>query len=200
VERASPPRWRHCVEAVADETAGLPTSVVLVAHSGSGPLLPAIADGIASEVAGLIFVDAGLPARAPSTPLAPPAMLARLRRRAVDGVLPPWSTWFGADAMRELLPDDSERAAVERELPSLPLEYFEEAAPTAAGWDRVPCGYVRLSEAYEEAAADAEARGWPVEAIDDGHHLSTCTAPERVAEAVLRVWRAATAAAERARP
>jgi hypothetical protein len=179
---------------VADATAGLRGSAVLVAHSGSGPLLAAIADGIAPQLGGLIFVDAGLPARETSTPLAPPAMLARLRQRAVDGVLPPWSTWFGPDAMRELLPDEADRAAVERELPSLPLAYFEEAAPSPAGWDRVPCAYVRLSEAYEEAAADAEARGWTVATIDDAHHLSTVTAPGRVADAVLRVWRASTAA------
>ena len=31
---------------------------------------------------------------------------------ATDGVLPPWSRWFGADAMREVVPDERLRALI----------------------------------------------------------------------------------------
>ena len=60
--------------------------------------------------------------------------------------------------MRELVPDEPARAALERELPFLPLSYFEESVPSPAGWDRVPCAYLLLSDAYKDAASDAHGR------------------------------------------
>jgi pimeloyl-ACP methyl ester carboxylesterase len=180
------PRWRSCVEAAAKATEGLENPVILVAHSGSGPLLPAIGAGVPAAVAAMIFVDAALPALGPTTELAPPETLARLRDRAVDGLLPRWSTWFEEDLMRELLPDQADRAAVERELPTLPVAYFEETVPNPDGWDRVPCAYLRLSQAYDEAAADASRRGWRAGSLD-GHHLSIVAAPNAVADALIRL-------------
>jgi hypothetical protein len=186
IATAPVPRWRYCVNAVAEATEEVECPVILVAHSGSGLLLPAIAGGIAAEVAALIFVDAGLPASGPRTATATPELLARLRGRAVDGLLPRWSTWFGGDVLRELLPEEDVRAAVERELPALPLAYFEETVPNPDGWDRVPCAYLRLSDAYDEAASEAEERGWPTSTIE-GHHLSMTTAPDAVADALVRL-------------
>src|SRR5438874_3437302 len=60
---AAPRDWRECVEAVRAGVAELSEPVVLVSHSGSGLLLPLIADALAQPVRGLIFVDSGLPAK-----------------------------------------------------------------------------------------------------------------------------------------
>jgi pimeloyl-ACP methyl ester carboxylesterase len=59
-----PPCWSQHRAAVVGALARVPLDrpVVLVGHSGAGPLLPAIAGGLRQRVAGYVFVDAGLPA------------------------------------------------------------------------------------------------------------------------------------------
>jgi pimeloyl-ACP methyl ester carboxylesterase len=172
---------------VRDAVRELSDPIVLVGHSGGGLLLPAISGTVAPPVSRLVFVDSGVPASTGDTPLAPPTFLDRLRALAVDGTLPPWSTWWGEDAMRELVPDDELRAELSREMPSLPLAYFEQRAPSPAGWDDVPCAYLLLSEAYRDAAAEASERGWPVEEIEGAEHLHIAIAPEEVADALIRL-------------
>ena len=54
-----------------------------------------------------VFVDAGLPTDGPDP------FLDRLRDIAEDGLLPPWSTWFGPDVMATLVPDPTRRAEIE---------------------------------------------------------------------------------------
>ena len=89
--------------------------------------------------------------------------------------------------MRELVPDQAARAALERELPSLPLSYFEESVPSPAGWDRVPCVYLLLSDAYRDAASDARAREWRVEEITGAQHLHLVVAPATVADVLIQL-------------
>jgi pimeloyl-ACP methyl ester carboxylesterase len=153
--------------------------IVLVGHSGGGLLLPVIADAVAPPVSGLIFVDSGVPASTGETPLVPESFLAHLRTLDVDGMLPPWSSWFGEDAMRTLVPDEALRTALVREMPSLPLADFEERLPSPAGWERRPCAYLLLSDAYREAAAEARERGWPVEEITERSTSTSRWPPKR---------------------
>jgi pimeloyl-ACP methyl ester carboxylesterase len=161
--------------------------LVLVGHSGGGLLLPVIVDAVAPPVSGLIFVDSGVPASTGETPVVPESFLAHLRMLAVDGMLPPWSSWFGEDAMRNLVPDEALRTALVREMPSLPLAYFEERLPSPSGWDRLPCAYLLLSEAYKEEAAEAKERGWRVEQITGAQHLHIAVAPEAITDALIRL-------------
>jgi pimeloyl-ACP methyl ester carboxylesterase len=183
-----PPRqWRHCVEAVRNAVGPLSNPTVLVGHSGGGLLLPTIAGAVAAPISRLIFVDSGVPASTGETPLAPPALLDHLRTLAVSGTLPPWSTWWGEDAMRDLLPDEALRTELAREMPSLPLSYFEQDVPSPAGWERVPCAYLLLSDAYRNAAAEARERGWRVEEITGAQHLHIAVAPEAVTDALIRL-------------
>jgi pimeloyl-ACP methyl ester carboxylesterase len=184
---APPPQWRRCVEAVRNATRAVSTPLVLVGHSGGGLLLPAIADSVAQPVSRLIFVDSGVPAAIGETPLALPRFLEYLRALAVDGTLPPWSAWWGEEAMSDLVPDHALRAALAREMPSLPLAYFEQRVPSPAGWDRLPCSYVLLSEAYRDAAAEARARGWRVEEIAEAQHLHIAVAPDAVTDTLIRL-------------
>jgi pimeloyl-ACP methyl ester carboxylesterase len=184
----APPRhWRDCVAAVRGAVGSVSSPVVLAGHSGGGLLLPAIAGALAAPVSQLMFVDADVPARRGETPLAPQAFLEDLRARAVSGTLPPWSSWWGEDTMRELVPDETLRAALTREMPSLPLSYFEQGVPSPVGWERIPCGYLLLSDAYRDAAAEAQARGWRVEEIAGAQHLHIAVAAEAVADALVRL-------------
>jgi pimeloyl-ACP methyl ester carboxylesterase len=184
---APPQRWQQCAEAARAAVRTLSDPIVLVGHSGGGLLLPVIADAVAPPVSGLIFVDSGVPAITGETPAAPQPFLDHLRTLAVDGTLPPWSTWWGEHAMRDLVPDEGLRAALVREMPSLPLAYFEQRIPSPTGWDRVPCAYLLLSDAYRDEATEARKRGWRVEEITEAQHLHVAVAPEAVADALIRV-------------
>jgi pimeloyl-ACP methyl ester carboxylesterase len=182
-----PGHWRDCVEAARDAVRTLSEPVVLVGHSGGGLLLPVIADAVAAPVSGLIFVDSRVPASTGGTPLVRSSFVDRLRTLAVGGVVPPWSTWWGEDTMRDLVPDEALRTQLAREIPSLPLAYFAERIPSPVGWDRMPCSYLLLSDAYRDAAAEARGRGWPVEEILGARHLHIAVAPEAVTDALIRL-------------
>jgi hypothetical protein len=174
-------------QAAADavDTARPPGPVVLVGHSGAGPLLPGIADRTAAPVRALLYVDSLLPQAGASWFDRAPADLAdHLRGLARDGLLPPWNEWFGADAIEEVLPDPHLRERFVADVPRLPLTYFHEPAPPAS-WDG-PSGYILLSEAYENDAAQARRRGWPV-LERRSHHLSMLTDPAAAAAAILEL-------------
>jgi hypothetical protein len=114
----------------------------------------------------------------------------QLRPMAADGVLPPWSNWFGPGAMRELVPDERLRADLEAEMPRLPLSYFEASVPMPDDWPDRPCGYLLLSAVpYGHSAAEARAYGWPVIEIPDVQHLAIATNPIAVSEALLDLER-----------
>jgi pimeloyl-ACP methyl ester carboxylesterase len=186
VAAAPEPQWRHVADAVRIATGNLDQRIILVGHSGAGLLLPVIADASDNEVAALVFVDSFLPPPAGGLPLGSPAFMDQLRAMATAGVLPPWSQWFGPDAMRELVPDERLRADLEAEMPRLPLSYFEATVPLPEDWSIRPCGYLLLSATvYAASAAEARARGWPVTEIPDVQHLATATDPIPVTDGLI---------------
>ena len=190
VAEAPEPQWRHAPAAVRAATSHLQQRVVLVGHSGAGPLLPVIADALDVDVAGLVFVDSRLPPPAGRSPLGAPEFMDQLRAMATDGVLPTWSRWFGLDAMRELVPDERQRMDLEAEMPRLPLSYFEAAVPLPHEWGRrCLCAYLLLSTPYRDSAAEARAYRWPVIEIDGVQHLAIATNPIPVTEALLDLER-----------
>jgi pimeloyl-ACP methyl ester carboxylesterase len=195
VAGAGAPQWRHVPEAVAAAVAPIDRPVVLAGHSGGGLLLPTIADALTVDVAGVVFVDSFLPPATGSLELGPPEFMAQLRPLAVDGVLPPWSSWFGEDAMRELVPDDRMRGALEDEMPRLPLSYFDESVPLPDGWDECPCAYILLTRPHGESAADARARGWLVAEIPGVQHLAMATEPITVTDTLVELERALVSSA-----
>ena len=161
---------------VADEPA------ILIGHSGAGALL-APAGLAADRVHGYLFVDAGLPIPGRSQMSTMPSDLAdQLRQMADrDGWLPPWPQWWGDDALAELIPDAGTRQRFAAECPRLPLGLFDEVLPEGR---HAPGAYLRLSEAYDEPAALARERGWPLIELAS-HHLAPLTDPAIVADAVL---------------
>ena len=191
IPAAPAPQWRHVPEVVRAATAETAAHVVLVGHSGAGLLLSVIADALEVEVAGLVFVDSRLPPPAGRSPLGAPEFMDQLRAMATDGLLPPWSRWFGLDTMRELVPDERLRADLEAEMPRLPLSYFEAAVPLPDEWGARPCAYLRFTgEPYAESAAQAREHGWPVAEMPGAGHLAMASDPIAVTDALLELERA----------
>ena len=191
VAEAPAPQWRHVPQTVHYALSQVTDPLLLIGHSGAGLLLPAIADTLNRELAGLIFVDAFLPPASGDTQLMPPELLDRLRPLATNGVLPPWSQWFGADTMRKLVPDPALRSSLEREMPRLPLSYFDASVPMPEGWLDQPCAYLLLSpDPYGESATRARNLGWPVADLPHSHHLTIVTDPVAVTDTLLTLERA----------
>ncbi|GAA0473397.1 hypothetical protein Aca07nite_56840 [Actinoplanes capillaceus] len=184
-----PPFWPAVARAVAAGVERVPEGdeVVLVAHSNAGLFVPVVVGALTRTVKACVFVDAALPARGSATAVASPGFLEVLRSRAdVDGVLPAWTEWWDDADVAPLFPDPVTRRMVEKEQPRLPLSYYEQRIPVPEGWDRQRCGYVLFDEAYEEAAADAKERGWPVEHLP-GLHLHQLVDPDGVVAAVRKL-------------
>ncbi len=183
-----PPYWLTHAAGVA---AGLPDEdrMVLVAHSGAGPLLPAIGrlarnrDRSAS-LAGYLFVDSDLPRDGCSRfDLFEDADAARmLRQRSTRGWLPRWRD----GDLEAFIPDRRRRAALVAELPETPLALYEEPITVPDDWPEAPCGYLRLSRHYEAAAREASRLGWACREIGS-HHFLPWTEPQTVADALLEL-------------
>jgi hypothetical protein len=174
--------WRSVVEGARAGLTPLGTATV-VAHSNSGLLLPAIARGF--EIERLVFVDARLPPPSGTAELAEEPFLSFVRGLPrSEGRLLPWSHWWGEETMRELVPDDDARSDIEADMPSIPLAYLENHVDVPAGWQYLPCTYVRFSEAYLAEEAEARRRGWPVTVVA-GRHLHMVVDPVAVTTAIL---------------
>ena len=163
--------------------AAVPDGSVLVAHSGAGAFVPAIAAHAEGRVAGAVFVDARLPDRGGVTALAEPSMIHFLAGLARDGIVPPWSQWWGDGAFEAMVPDAALAAGMRSEMRSLPLDFFRSEVAVPPGWPDTPCAYLQLSPAYDAEAADARARGWSV-AERAGTHLDPATRPVPTAAAL----------------
>ncbi|WP_433263981.1 hypothetical protein ACQPZF_33755 [Actinosynnema sp. CS-041913] len=167
------------VFADAVEDSPVEGELVLVGHSGAGPLLPAFADALETPVTGLVFLDAELPTPGRSwREDAPPERMAHLKSIARAGLMPRWDRWFAPEALSAMVPDVRLLEEIVGEAPEVPLAFLKEPRPTVA-W-RGPCGYLRLSEAYTAACAQARDLGWPVRELAS-HHLAAASAPEDVA-------------------
>ncbi len=90
---------------------------VAVAFSGAGAVLPALAAASGADRA--VWLGAVLPPeRGPTWPDDLLALVAE--RTRADGTVDDWTTWWGPDALADLLPDDRLRADVLAEGTRLP--------------------------------------------------------------------------------
>jgi hypothetical protein len=169
------PFWQRTVDGVEQRLRGEPDgrTVVLVGHSGAGPLLPAVAGAIGQRVAAYLFVDAGLPApgisRLGAIAAEGPhgAGLATELAAILDagGRFPEWT-----DAeLAPLIPDAERRRQVLAELRPRGRDYWSEPLPTVSGWPHAPCAYLSFSEPYQPAAERATAMGWQLRHLPGGH-------------------------------
>jgi hypothetical protein len=157
---------------------GGPADVVL-GFSGAGVTLPGIAAAVGAQR--VVWVDALLPARSGVT-VADEQIRALVAERTGHGRIADWTTWWGPDALDELIPDHGLRAAVRAEGHQLPADFYDVAVPVPGSWPEDGARYVQLSAAYDDAAAEARTRGWPVVGDGSGAHLEVATDPARVAD------------------
>ncbi|MCU1464479.1 MAG: hypothetical protein JWM72_407 [Actinomycetia bacterium] len=160
-----------------------PGGTVVVGHSGAGAVLPLIAAALTEPPRRVVFVDAVLPP-ADGDFTAGGGFLGTLRTLARDGVLPRWSEWWAPGTLETLVPDGRRRAAVEAELPQIPVSFYETPIRLPIGWCNRGGAYVLLSEAYRAEASRAGALGWPVverigghfDIVNDGAAIAACIA------------------------
>lgn len=172
VEDTDAPYWQQHAEAVSQALESVPEMrpLILVGHSGAGPLLPTIHQATHRPAAKYIFVDAGLPhggkSRLDEMEENSPDFAQEFRQHlAAGGRFPEWSD----EELREVIPDDRLRGAVLAELHPRSLAFFVEPMPIVADWPDAPCGYILLSPAYQRPAEQARQKGWPYRAFDAGH-------------------------------
>jgi hypothetical protein len=179
------PVHQRLIGAFADalEDSGVSGPLVLVGHSGAGPLLPCFADALELDVAGLVFLDSDLPTPGRAwRETVDPDLVRKVKASVRDGKLPRWDRWFSEDPLR-LVPAEL-REEMRDEAPEVPWEFLKEQRPVVE-WAGA-CGYVLLSGVYEDQADKAEALGWPVERVES-HHLAAATSPSTVAAALMAV-------------
>ena len=159
--------------------------VVLIGHSGAGPLLPQIGfarHSVGAPVRGYIFFDAMLPRdmRA-STRLQLITMedaetgKALQRHLAAGHRFPNW----GESELRDDLTDPEDRAMLLAGLRPRGLDFFIEQLPLPEDWPEARCAFVRLSSSYDNNADTAERRGWEVYRLDL-HHFAALTNAQEV--------------------
>jgi hypothetical protein len=170
-----PPFATRYIKAAADSIkAGYhDRPVILVGHSGAGPLLPAVGAELAGAVtvAALIYCDANL-----ARPAANRLDLMEAQRVGFDDFreelangrqYPDWTDEELAEV--ELVPDPGHRELLLGSVKRRREAFFLEPLPYAPVDATVAQGYLRLCAGYERAASEAQERGWPVMRLSEGH-------------------------------
>jgi hypothetical protein len=193
------PYWLRHARSAAEALKSAPAPLALVAHSGAGPLLPAVRQALGHPVAAYLLADAGLPhpgqSRLESFFAEDKPFAAELQASlAAGGRFPDWTE----ASLAEVVPDPGLRRALVADLRPRGLDFFTEPLPSLPGWPDAPAGYLRFSIPYEDAAARARQQGWPVRHAPAGH-FHPLVAPETVAQALLDLARSLLPAASAAR-
>lgn len=184
VARGPAPHWHRVRDGVLAAIGDAdPQSLVLVPHSNAGHFVPMLAAVLSGCVRGYVFVDAALPGPDGETALAGPEVMPFLEQRAVNGLLPPWTSWWSDEDVAPLFAGVADRAEIEGEQPRLPLAYYRERVPVPAGWTATPGAYLWFGLPYDQEAARAAAWGWPTWRIP-GAHLHLLVDPTAVAAAL----------------
>jgi hypothetical protein len=166
------PFWKQHASSVSQALAHVPngTSLTLVAHSGAGPLLPAIRQLLVHPVHAYVFVDAGIPrnnaSRLDLMKSEDPEWANDFQKELERGEhFPTWSS----DDLQEVIPDEILREQMVAELRPRGLDFFTEPIPVFDGWPDAPCVYIQFSASYDQPAAYAQQAGWQVRKLEAGH-------------------------------
>jgi hypothetical protein len=187
------PYWQQHASSVAQAFTKVPKSLplILVAHSGAGPLLPAIRQLLPNSIHAYVFVDAGIPRDGATR-------LDLMRYEDADWAdqfekelergerFPTWSF----DDLQEAMPDENIRRQMVPELRPRNLDFFTEPIPVFAGWPDAPCIYIQLSASYDWDAAQARLANWPTYNVEAGHFHMLVDArqvAELIAESVTKI-------------
>ena len=166
------PFWQQHAEALAQGLADLPADgrIILVAHSGAGPLLPVMAQAAARPVAAYVFVDAGIPrsqaSRLDLMRLQDQPWTEAFHQALLQGDRYP--TWREED-LRSVIPDVDLRQQVVAETNPRALPFFAEPIPVFAGWPDAPCAFIKFSSPYDWDYQEAKRAGWYAREVSGGH-------------------------------
>lgn len=180
------PYWKQHADSAARSLADISKDVplILVAHSGAGPILAVIRQSMPNPVHAYVFVDAGIPRNGATR-------LDLMKSEDADwtnefqayleggGRFPNWSS----DSLLQIIPDQNIRENLVAELHPRGLDFFTEPVPVFDGWPDAPCIYIQLSAAYKWDAAQAEVQGWPTYKIEAGH-FHMLVDPKQVTELI----------------
>jgi hypothetical protein len=177
------PAWRDWSSRLLPQIGGLQRPI-LIGHSAACVLIAEISGKMATS--GLIFVDGQIPPGEGDVAAAEGWFRTFVDKLPVsDGRLPPWSDWWGPEAMTALFTDPVARESFAGGLPRLRRDWFDDSI-VLKSWSHVPAGYIRTSELLEADAASAGQRGWPVIRLQ-GTHLHPLLRPEETADAILSI-------------
>jgi hypothetical protein len=162
-------------------------SVTVIAHSGAGPLVPAVVAALSHrsiEVERAVLLDAGMPgpgrSRLDLLRTESPELAAEFDALlAAGGAYPDWT----AEQLAELVPDPRTVLAAVR---ARREDFWREPLPPVELPPDLQCAYVQLSAAYETSAATAHNLGWPVARAELGH-LAMLGRAEEVAALIRQV-------------
>jgi pimeloyl-ACP methyl ester carboxylesterase len=166
------PFWKQHVQSVSQAYAQMQINepVILVGHSGAGPLLPAIGQALTMPVRAYVFVDASVPqnnaSRLDLMKTEDPEWAEPFQQELVRGGRYP--NWDFSD-LSELIPDEALRRQMIAEIRPRGLPFFTEPIPVSNGWPDAPCVYIQFSPSYQKVAARAKADGWPIYNLEAGH-------------------------------
>jgi pimeloyl-ACP methyl ester carboxylesterase len=174
------PFWKQHAESAAQALRDFPNEhpVILVAHSGAGPLLPSIAQLLAHPIAAYVFVDAGIPrdgaSRLDLMKSEDPAWAEQFQQSLERGEnFPNWNN----DDLREIVPDAKLREQLVNEIHPRGLNFFLEPIPVFRGWPDAPCIYIRFSAPYAQPSKYAQQAGWTTYELEAGHFHMLVDAP-----------------------
>lgn len=166
------PFWKQHADSVSTALAPIPKDipVTLVAHSGAGPLLPAIHASLANPINAYVFVDAGIPQNGAT------------RLDLMKSEDSEWAQQFQAELeqgerfpnwtftdLQEVIPDESLRRQMVAEIRPRGLDFFTEPIPVFDGWPDAPCIYIQFSPPYKKPSAWAQQSGWQTYKLEAGH-------------------------------
>jgi len=184
------PFWKQHADSVYQELADIPTSqpVTLVAHSGAGPSLPAIAQSLVNPIHAYVFVDAGIPndraSRLDLMKSEDPEWAKQFQEYLEQGGrFPNWSS----NELSEIIPDEKLRKQMVAELRPRGSDFYSEPIPVFNGWPNAPCIYIRFSLSYKQPLAYAHLAGWQTYELEAGHFHMLVDAPtvaDMIVEAV----------------
>jgi hypothetical protein len=166
------PFWKQQADSVSQALAHIAkdTFVTLVAHSGAGPLLPAIRQALTNPVSAYVFVDAGIPhhgaSRLDLMKSEDPEWAAGFQEHLESGGMFP--TW-NFDDLQEVIPDEGLCKQMVAEIQPRGLDFFTEPIPVFDGWPDAFCVSIKFSSPYEYSAAQARRAGWPTYELEAGH-------------------------------
>lgn len=194
VPNSTEPFWKQHADSVAQALRYIPKNepLILVAHSGAGPLLPIIRQGIANPIDAYVFVDAGIPhngaTRLDLMQSEDPEWANQFEQSLQRGEQFP--TWSSED-LREIVPDENLRKQLVAELHPRGLNFFTEPIPVFDGWPDAPCVYILFSPPYVRTEIQARQNGWKTHRLE-ADHFHMLVDPEAVADIIVRSVNEAT--------